>query len=586
MFQLFRWASTSPITDRHMLTGIEHRAEHLLERILLHSNQSSNNGSNHSAFSLHFWKQKEAPFLAALHRLRKDLNVPTMHPTAYEEEEEEDEDKYIPPDKVLLPKHKGKKAIAAFAAALEGAVKADVDSGVVANQDRPQGDDEALDKDDIKDTNTPVQVTKVYIPPHRTNPKGEMKHIVLDGIQNSELLDLTDDPDDEEAIWVIDLDQVDCNVLYHEMEAALERRERKHRLEQPGAERTVIIRSKQTAKLPDRTNGVNMFPPSPLQKFGFTLIIMDFFDYGSMYYGDGFFCVESIVPLLGRQNIRLATRQFLNHRNVSHAGRKDTDLFFNQGAVDEASDTYWANTFYSKSRKALRYGVRSDLYMVLNQVLVKYYSNHSAADNVDMETVSLGPEDAGWNDTERFELEAAKIDVVTLPRPMDVVHFWKTGEDTEYASHRDAINGALQRIPAKRPDQSFTIFTDTLGNRDKSGRNSAQVEYAWALLQCKIFIACQRDRWEDHYRLMEGLMSGALVMSDPMHPFPLLLENGTSLVVFESLAQLQDLVLYYLDHPIERMAIARRGREVALNYHRSWHIMERIVLGNWTSIHY
>jgi spore maturation protein CgeB len=85
---------------------------------------------------------------------------------------------------------------------------------------------------------------------------------------------------------------------------------------------------------------------------------------------------------------------------------------------------------------------------------------------------------------------------------------------------------------------------------------------------------------------MEGLISGALVMTDPMHPLPLHLENGTSLVVFESLAQLQDLVLYYLDHPQERMEIARRGRFVALNYHRSWHIMERMILGNWTSAHY
>ena len=59
------------------------------------------------------------------------------------------------------------------------------------------------------------------------------------------------------------------------------------------------------------------------------------------------------------------------------------------------------------------------------------------------------------------------------------------------------------------------------------GRNKAQELYVATMLQYKIVVVCQRDLWEGHYRLMEALAGGAMVMTDPMHPLPFRIEDGT-----------------------------------------------------------
>ena len=105
----------------------------------------------------------------------------------------------------------------------------------------------------------------------------------------------------------------------------------------------------------------------------------------------------------------------------------------------------------------------------------------------------------------------------------------------------------------------------------------------YGLTNHKIVVVAQRDRWEGHYRLMEALSGGALVMSDPMHPFPYLILDGENIVVYSSLDDLKEKIRYYIRNERERLEIAARGHHVAMNHHRSWHVMERIVLGNWTS---
>ena len=109
--------------------------------------------------------------------------------------------------------------------------------------------------------------------------------------------------------------------------------------------------------------------------------------------------------------------------------------------------------------------------------------------------------------------------------------------------------------------------------------------YAAALLSHKIIIVCQRDSWEDHYRLMEALAGGALVMTDPMHPLPAGIEDGKQLVVYESIAALKDKIKYYLEHEEERLEIAQSGHDVAMSRHRSWHRMEELVFGDWSAPH-
>ncbi|CAJ1968801.1 unnamed protein product [Cylindrotheca closterium] len=91
------------------------------------------------------------------------------------------------------------------------------------------------------------------------------------------------------------------------------------------------------------------------------------------------------------------------------------------------------------------------------------------------------------------------------------------------------------------------------------------------MLTTKIVVVTQRDEWEGHYRLYEALLSGAMVMSDQMLILSRLglLENGTSVIEFDSETSLISLAQYYLDHNSERQAIAARGRQIAMSRHRS-----------------
>ena len=84
---------------------------------------------------------------------------------------------------------------------------------------------------------------------------------------------------------------------------------------------------------------------------------------------------------------------------------------------------------------------------------------------------------------------------------------------------------------------------------------------------------------------MEALAGGALVLTDPMQPLPVHVHDGKHLLVYKSLGQLKKLIKYYLEHPKERLKIARAGHKVAMTAHRSWHIMERFILGEWLRKH-
>jgi len=107
--------------------------------------------------------------------------------------------------------------------------------------------------------------------------------------------------------------------------------------------------------------------------------------------------------------------------------------------------------------------------------------------------------------------------------------------------------------------------------------------YAEALLEYKIVVVCQRDRWEDHYRLMEGLAGGALVMTDPMHPLPYGIRHKEQVIVYQSVQELLQYIMFYLKQDKMRLKIARSGHEVAMREHRSGRWMERMIFGNWSA---
>lgn len=78
------------------------------------------------------------------------------------------------------------------------------------------------------------------------------------------------------------------------------------------------------------------------------------------------------------------------------------------------------------------------------------------------------------------------------------------------------------------------------------------------------------------------MISGALVFSDPMRDFPRGIVHNESIVVYNSLTDLQHKILYYLNHPEERQAIASRGRYVSLTKHQKWQTWERLYLEDWS----
>eukprot|EP00934_Nitzschia_sp_Nitz4_P000115 Nitzschia sp. Nitz4//scaffold134_size62860//34653//35747//NITZ4_006329-RA/size62860-processed-gene-0.34-mRNA-1//1//CDS//3329535499//115//frame0 len=161
-------------------------------------------------------------------------------------------------------------------------------------------------------------------------------------------------------------------------------------------------------------------------------------------------------------------------------------------------------------------------------------------------------------------------------RSVDVAHYWPDDR------RRAVFSNMRNRVSTLLVDhfaEDFQVFCNMTGTPDRVGRRFAQTSYVRHMLQTKIIVVAQRDTYEDHYRLYEGLASGAMIMTDPMLTLPEGLQNGTNVIVFSSLDELVHQVRYYLERETERMAIAKAGRRVGMSFHRSWHRMESIILG-------
>mgnify|MGYP002173386837 CR=1 FL=1 len=92
-------------------------------------------------------------------------------------------------------------------------------------------------------------------------------------------------------------------------------------------------------------------------------------------------------------------------------------------------------------------------------------------------------------------------------------------------------------------------------------------------------VVAQRDAWEDHYRLFEGIVGGALVMTDPMLSLPDGYVDRENIVIYKSTDELRQLIVYYLEHTEERLDIARKGWNLAMSRHRTYHWMEELFFG-------
>jgi hypothetical protein len=129
--------------------------------------------------------------------------------------------------------------------------------------------------------------------------------------------------------------------------------------------------------------------------------------------------------------------------------------------------------------------------------------------------------------------------------------------------------------------RKVTALAETVSTGGSTGRTEIADSYVEKLLTTKIVVVAQRDLWEDHYRLFEAFTGGAMVMTDLMISLPPGLIDGENVVVYNSLDELRELLLHYL-HPEQnraRLRIARKGYEVAMGRHRSFHRMEEIFYG-------
>jgi hypothetical protein len=185
--------------------------------------------------------------------------------------------------------------------------------------------------------------------------------------------------------------------------------------------------------------------------------------------------------------------------------------------------------------------------------------------------------------------------IETIERSEDVSHFWPIpayeGEDMGVGQVSSNLRTRVSRIIATMATssnysvhgKSLSVYFQLAGKAVRTGRHNVAKEYIEALLNTKIIVVTQRDAWEDHYRLFEGLVSGAMVMSDRMLSLPEGLKNGTHLIEFVSEEDFINQTMYYLQHDEERLAIAHAGRREAMTRHRSWHRMEYIIFGQTLS---
>jgi len=173
--------------------------------------------------------------------------------------------------------------------------------------------------------------------------------------------------------------------------------------------------------------------------------------------------------------------------------------------------------------------------------------------------------------------------VANLHRPTDVRTFWNGTvclKRSERCEFRNYIAEEIASLPSKHP--GMKVNTDVIGFIHKKGRKNVSPDYIEAMLTTKIIVLAQRDKWEGHLRLMEGFLSGALVLSDPQIYYPFGVVDGVNIVVYHSMIDLEEKILYFLDpmNEQERIMIGQRGREIALSENRHWDNMERLLLND------
>jgi hypothetical protein len=259
-------------------------------------------------------------------------------------------------------------------------------------------------------------------------------------------------------------------------------------------------------------------------------------------------------------NVRLAVRSIIQGRNFNGSSQ------IMMGRITPNLPTAGGPMLHCP------YAVRSDIVETIMKQLLLGVSKDAK-----------NPQAALEDDSNISRLEHAVLD--QSPRPMDVVHMWQIS----FKEGKSKLRNAVSKLVRGLNGTEIVLKNDTIrlmqtsieeqGERRKVGRNTVDSEYVQAMVQSKIVIVTQKDDWEDHYRLLEAVVCGPLVLADRMLAPPPGFVDQRTIVFFDDLTQLQDQIVYYLSHDEERRRIARDGWELAMTRHRSWHRVEEIVFG-------
>jgi hypothetical protein len=249
------------------------------------------------------------------------------------------------------------------------------------------------------------------------------------------------------------------------------------------------------------------------------------------------------------------------------------------------------------------YGVRSDLvYMVQKEVVdIIRYSNATT-------TTGLFPNEELYALPEDTIISFPICPVDLRGRIGGVRNFWHhPSNKCIYPNpHFECHNGVAREqvadtllemeskiILALQSNTSLSIHGERVTDNSKAlvirlsgngnfqgewGRQRSSREYAMDLLTYRIVVVTQRDLHEDHYRLMEAFVGGALVFTDLMLAPPKRLVDGQHYIVYRSLKELEEKLLYYLSHEEERRQLALAGWTLVMQHYRSWHLMESLLL--------
>jgi len=299
-------------------------------------------------------------------------------------------------------------------------------------------------------------------------------------------------------------------------------------------------------------------------------------------------CLEGLASILGKENVEYARRQFYVGRNVLMAGKDLAEPFEPLGRPANLSveEQYGPRPGHVHM---IRYPVRTDMKHQIDARMEQYRQSTNQT-TLHIVTKERQIDVASFTPTYYVQVSSQTLRgyVSEVVQNLSLTEYTISETTTtatssvlpaDDSSHQTATSISLDQQQGGTQNKMLVHF-GLAGFTDEVGRSTPQDRYMDTMLRSKIVVTCQRDGHEDHYRFFEAVLSGALVMTDPMHPLPAGYEHGKNVVVYTSLKEVRELILYYVEHPTERLKIARAGYDLAMSRHRSWHVMERILLYN------